>query len=182
MAQPPAAANVPKLPSNLILTLGWKADMERDLGISADVSGKLTLLPAEYEAALQKKYQEAGINPNRLTPEKLDKSAEIGRTVNGEFIPKAAALLSPEQINRLRQIEFQFSLKFNGPSILLGREVAAELKLTDDQKQILRILNRECRTKPFEDRAEYADKAIRVLTDEQKETFNNLKGKDLGKS
>ena len=180
MAQPPGAAN--RSSSNLIISVGWKADMERDLGIIADVSGKLTELRAEYQAALEKKFQEAGINPNQLTPENLDAVVEIGLTVSGEFIPKAEALLSPEQINRLRQIEFQQRLKWNGPSTLLAREVAAELKLADDQKQILRVLDRECRTKQREERAEYADRAVRVLTDEQKETFNKLKGKDLGKN
>jgi hypothetical protein len=183
MAQPPGLTRyVPvdgagPLSSNLILER-WTRAIERDLKISDDVAEKLALVRAEYRAALQKAYEDAGINPNKIsTGEQINTDIEITRKLLGEFIPKAAALLSPDQITRLGQIDLQLHFRLVGPGALI--RVASALKLTNDQRRTLSALSRDNRGKQGFDRAAYLDKAIGVLTDEQKETFNKLKGEEF---
>ncbi len=195
-AQPPETDASRRPRSNLILEI-WTGDVERELGVSDDLARKLALLRSECQMAVQKEYENAGINPldypNKMTPEQRQTYIEIKRRVEDEYISKAAALLSPDQITRLRQIEFQQILS-SGPWAFTGREVALELKLTNNQKRALTLLNREYReassggfnlndeserVRSSKLRAEYLDKAIELLTDEQKETLSNLKGKEF---
>jgi Spy/CpxP family protein refolding chaperone len=75
---------------------------------------------------------------------------------------------------------------------ILAPAVATELKLTDEQKQKLDTLGKEffqsmppgpgvgfSRTASLNHREEYTTKAIDVLTAEQKETLNKMKGNEI---
>jgi polyhydroxyalkanoate synthesis regulator protein len=172
------------LSSNLILER-WTISIERDLKVSDELAQKLTLVRTEYRAALQKAYEDAGINPQdvpfRLSNEQRDTEREITRKLLREFIPKAAALLSPDQITRFQQIDLQIQLRTIGADALLAPDVASALKLADDQKRTLNALIRDNRAKRglgF-DSAAYLEKGIAVLTDEQKETLSKLKGEEF---
>jgi hypothetical protein len=179
MAQPPERSG----PPGIEMLYGGR--LERDLKLSDDVAGKLADLRDEIEAALQKECRNAGINPrdvSKLTPEQRDTYLAIRRRLSGEFDPRAAALLSPDQLKRLAQIAFQNRLKVRAPDALLADDVAAELKLTDDQKQTLNSLKSENAAKQLErgfNRTEYMGKALAVLTNEQKQTLNKLKGNEV---
>jgi Spy/CpxP family protein refolding chaperone len=86
-------------------------------------------------------------------------------------------------------------LSLNGPRAILEPDVATELKLTDDQKQKLDTLGKEffqslppsprgsgkdlTYSKVGKNREEYTTKAIDVLTAEQKETLNKMKGNEI---
>jgi beta-lactamase regulating signal transducer with metallopeptidase domain len=134
-------------PDNVVNLAAVEA-VQKDLGVSPDVASKLTLLRNEYRAAVQKEYQDAGINPRdfgnpRMTAEQRQKYAEIGRKLDDEFISKAKELLTADQNKRFQQIQFQYRLSSNGPRALLAPDVAPELKLTDDQQQKLNALSRE---------------------------------------
>ena len=192
MAQPPGLTRIflgsEAQPPGIAFIVQGNGSRERELGVSDDVAGKLARLRDEYQAAIQKECQDAGIIPqddlNKLTRAEYNTYMEIRRKVNGEFNPKAAALLSADQLRRLQQIDIQLQWRSSGPDTLLRPDVAAELKLVNDQMQTLRELSRELRVKQRErgfNREEYIDKAIGVLTDAQKEKFNNLKGEEYGR-
>src|SRR5262249_37996854 len=114
--------------------------------IGTDLAGKLTSLRDDYRAASQKEYQKAGINiqdfQNR-TDEQRRKITEIGRSLEEEFNPKIKDLVGADSYKRLKQIELQYNLRFRGPGSLTYSEVAAELKLSDDQKKNLNDLQDE---------------------------------------
>jgi hypothetical protein len=173
--------------------------VQKELGVSDEVASKLTLLRDEYRAAVQKEYQDAGLNPifnpNQLTAEQRQKHVEIGRSLNDQFFPKAEELLSADQQRRFQQIQFQSRFHNLSTRALLAPDVASELNLTDDQKQKLNTLDRERRLGLFpvgssgkgpesaerlaKHREEYKTKAMEVLTAEQKETLNKLKGNEF---
>jgi len=178
MAQPPERPG----PPGIEMIMQGLQRAERDLKLSEEVAGKLVKLREEFQAALQKEMRDAGINPRGPEPEQRDTYVKIRGKLAGEFNPKAAALLSPDQLKRLRQIDLQNWLKSSAPRALLAPDVVGELKLTDDQRQTLSALDSQFMAKRLEagfNPAEYNDKAIKVLTDEQKETLNKLKGADL---
>src|SRR5262249_42972578 len=92
---------------------------------------------------------------------------------------------------RLRQIHLQYRLNLSGPTGLLDPDVAADLKLTDDQRQALQALrgefmrnlfprggsnDREAVEKNKQNQELVTTKAIDALTKEQKETLDKLKG------
>src|SRR5438045_2228672 len=178
-------------PDNIVNLAAIKA-VQKDLGVSDEVASKLTLLRDEYRAAVQKEYQDAGINPRdagspRMTAEQQEKLVEITKRLNSQFLLRAKELLSTEQHARLRQISLQNRLNFNSTTALLSPDIAAELMVTEEQKQILNALRLEysrglvfgkasdgVREKNMKHREEYNTKAIEVLTAEQKETLNKM--------
>jgi len=165
--------------------------VQNDLGVSDEVASKLNSLGVDSRAAKEKEYQDAGINPRdfpfRESAEQLQKFRDIGKKNNDEFGQKGKELLSADQYKRLQQIQFQYRLRSNAEMVLLGPNVASELKLTDDQTRTLKAQAREfTQSNPsftgtnFQDnRDEYNTKAIDVLTAEQKETLDKLKGHEL---
>jgi len=197
------------LESDNIVNIAGIEAVQKDLGVSDEVARKLTLLRDEYRAAIQKEYQAAELNPrfnpNQLTFEQRRKHVEIGRSLNDRFFPKAEELLSADQQRRLQQIQFQSRLRSRGPGAFVMPEVASELKLTDDQTRKLNALRSEFMRAAFptassfkskerkdvaerlmKHREEFAakasellTKAMEVLTAEQKETLNKLKGNEF---
>jgi len=173
-------------------------EVQNDLGISDDVSSKLDALQVDSQAALEKEYRNAGINPrNPVQDWKRDeqKLLEIGKKHSDEFGPKGKELLSADQYKRFRQIDLQYSLNISVQKALLTPDVASELKLTDDQKQKLESQFSEyTQSRPTisssgglvryhklseEHRDEYRTKGINVLTADQKEILNKMKGSEF---
>ena len=180
-----------------LVTMAASESVQKDVGLSSDTSGKLRELRDDYFAAVQKEYQNAGISfqgfqdLSREEREKMtSKMTEVNRKLNDEFNPKVKALVSADQYKRLQQIHLQSNLRFGGPGALTYSEVAAELKLTDDQKKKLDDLSNEYRRRQFTGgggdqdaraklREEFAGKTTEVLTAEQKTTLEKLKGPEF---
>lgn len=177
---------------NSLATLAGNEAVQKDLGISGDLASKLAALRDDMNAARQKEYQSAGINPQdfqNMSNETRQKMTQIGNKLNEEFDPKLKAILSADQVKRLNQIRLQSGLANQGPMAILAPEVASELNLTDEQKQKLNTLNaelgqrqRELFTGGFDPAAaaklrdERIAKTTDLLTAEQKEKLNTLKG------
>jgi hypothetical protein len=178
---------------NNLVTLAAVEAVQKDLGVSSDVAGKLTSLRDDLNAARQKEIQSAGINLQdfqNMTAEQRQKLTAIGNKLNDEFNPKVKALVSADQYKRLQQIQLQAALRNQGPPALTAPEVASELKLTDDQKKKLEDLNTEFLQKQRDLfggggggqeafaklRDERTSKTMDVLTAEQKTKLETLKG------
>ena len=175
-----------------VINLAANEAVQKDLGLSGDIAGKITALRDDYRAAIQKEYSAAGIelqNFANLTAEQRQKMVEIVNKLNEEFTPKVKELLSADQFKRLKQIQLQAQ----GASGLLNPDVVAELKITDEQRGKLRDLQAEYTGKQrelftgggdFQERAakmrelnsEHSKKAEEILTAEQKEKLAALKG------
>src|SRR5262245_27344797 len=122
-----------------LVSLAAQEPVQKDLGLSADVVGKISPLNDEYRAALQKEAGTLDFQGLRDLPEaeraaKLaeytKKTAEASAKVNTEYTPKLQAIVGADSIKRLKQIQLQAQ----GADGLTSTEVAAELKLTDEQK------------------------------------------------
>jgi len=173
-------------------TIAANEDVQKELGISSDVAKKLTSLRDDHRAAVVKDYQTAGIslqNFQNLTAEQRQKMADIAVKLNEEFDPKVKELVGGESpFKRLQQIQLQTNLRFQGPSALTEKSVAAELSLTDDQKQKLNALSAEFGRRQRELqgggggeaftklREERTTKTMEVLNDGQKEKLKALQG------
>ena len=179
---------------NSLVTLAAVEAVQKELGVSGDVAGKLTSLRDDLTAARQKELQSAGINPQdfqSITAEQRQKMVAIGNKLNDEFNPKLKALVSADQVKRLQQIQLQSALRNQGPPALTAPEVAAELKLTDDQRKKLEEVNTEFMQKQRDLfgggggggpeafnklRDERTSKTMDVLTADQKTKLESLKG------
>jgi Spy/CpxP family protein refolding chaperone len=183
-----------------LVTLAANEAVQKDLGVSANVVGKINSLRDEYNAAQTKEFQSAGLDyqslqnlsgdeRNAKMAEFQRKGAEVAAKLNGEFLPKLKALISEDEIKRLKQIQIQAQ----GSSALLNQDIASDLKLSDEQKKTLTDLGTEYDRKQTELfrgdgdqqertaklrelRTERDGKAVAVLTAEQKEKFTALKG------
>jgi Spy/CpxP family protein refolding chaperone len=177
-------------PTNLV-TVASNEAVQKELGFSADLTGKVNTLREDYVAAVRKEYQTAGIdlqNFQSITPEQRQKMADIGRKLNSEFDPKVKALVKESDYKRLQQIQLQANLRNQGPAALLADDVAAELKLTAEQKQKLTALNAEysVRRGGGGDREAFAKmreertaKTLELLTADQKTALEKLKGQEF---
>jgi len=180
---------------NNLVTIAAVEAVQKDLGVSSDVAGKLTSLRDDLNAARQKEFQSANINLQNfqdLSAEQRQKMTEIGNKLNDEFNPKVKGLVSADQYKRLQQIQLQAALRNQGPPALTVPEVASELKLTDEQKKKLNDLNTEFLQKQRDLfggggggggqeaftklRDERTAKTMDVLTAEQKTKLDTLKG------
>jgi hypothetical protein len=177
---------------NSMATIAGFEAVQKEIGVSGDVAGKLNSLRDDMNAARQKEFQQAGINPQDFqnqTQETRQKMTQIGNKLNEEFDPKVKALLSADQLKRLQQIRFQAAWQTQGPPALLMPEAASELKLSDEQRQKLNALTmeyaqkqRELFTGGFDPaaaakmREERTAKATELLTAEQKEKLKSLEG------
>jgi hypothetical protein len=168
--------------------------VQKEIGASSDLAGKLTTIRDDYRAAVAKEYQTAGINFQdfqNLTAEQRQKMADIQLKLNEEFDPKVKNLVGADSYKRLQQIQLQANLRNYGPSSLTEKSVAAELNLTDDQKQKLTTLAAEFGRRQrelfaggggggFEAfgklREERTTKTMEVLNDTQKEKLKALQG------
>jgi len=176
---------------NDLPTLAANEAVQKDLGLSSDSASKFTSLRDDYRAASQKERQNANINFQDFgNPESQRKLAEITRKLNAEFDPKVKEMVSADQYKRLKQIQLQASLRNLGPSALTAPDLASELKLTDEQKKKLDDLNTEFGRRQRELftggnvdqqafaklREERTTKTMEVLTAEQKQNLDTLKG------
>jgi len=180
-------------PTNMTSVAANEA-VQKELGTSSDLAGKLTALRDDYRAAAAKEYQSAGINFQdfqNLTNDQRQKMAEIAIKLNEEFDPKVKDLVGADSYKRLQQIQLQANLRNQGPSTLTEKHVAAELNLTDDQKQKLNTLAGEFGRRQRELftgggggggeaftklREERTAKTMEVLNADQKEKLKTLQG------
>jgi hypothetical protein len=166
--------------------------VQKDLGISGDLAGKLAALRDDIVAAQQKEYQVAGVSQQafqNMSAEQRQKMTQISTKLNEEFDPKLKAMISADQIKRLNQIRLQFGLANQGPLAITAPEIASELSLTDDQREKLNALNGELAERQREMfrsgfdpaanaklREERVAKTTELLSAEQKEKLKTLTG------
>jgi hypothetical protein len=126
--------------------------------------------------------------------ERRTKSAELNRTVAAETLVAVSEVLKPEQVTRLKQIELQQA----GVAAFTRADVEKALTLNDEQKTKLTAIADESSTKMRELRGggqgggrtrgtpdlakvtalrkEMGDKALAVLTDDQKKSWQSMTG------
>jgi hypothetical protein len=118
-------------PRNRLITAAANKRVQKELGLSDEVSKKLTSLRDDFPASARARYAEAEISVNKRTFSDLE-SQQI-RAIQSRLIIQSLEeiqqLLSPEQFKRLKQIRVQWY----GIAALRVPDLAAELKLTDDQ-------------------------------------------------
>ncbi len=123
--------------------------------------------------------------------ERREKGEAMRREMTEKVNKALGAILKPEQLKRYHQIELQAG----GPMAFADPKVQSELKLTDEQKSKLREIvtdlmgqARTAMEQGQDDRAaamrkvmslrkEATAKAVALLTDDQKKTWNELTGK-----
>ena len=192
-------------PNNIVLLAGQEA-VQKDLMVSEDVARKLNGLAEEFRQAADNVNKDLGIttfNPRTLTAEQRDKYREKATSINVQFVPKVIELLSPDQMKRLRQIQFQLPFGTGAHQALMIPNVASALALSDEQVGALKLLQAEYRqtissrtrepikTYSHEEtkkvireydeyreklREDYTKQAIELLTPAQKAKLENLMG------
>jgi hypothetical protein len=119
-----------------------------------------------------------------------NKMLELSRQLDDDFSKSIAGILNPEQSRRFEQLQIQRL----GAGALMEPLVEKALKLTDDQKAQILAINEELARSLFSRfpapahvvgegsefvsnaRRRAMDSAIAVMTDDQKNTWANLRG------
>jgi len=180
----------------LLLT---QESVQKDLELTDDQKTKVTKLADEAQQARQEAFQglnfQPGQPPSQEEMQAMQKKMADLASANKK---KADDILVPKQQQRLDEIALQYSLEGQAFNIagtagaLAGDDLAKKLGLTDDQKKKLEDLQTEAGTKtqdlfqgggpPDQQemaklRTDFKDKAIAVLTADQKTKLEKMQGK-----
>jgi len=154
--------------------------VQKELELSEDQKSSLTKLADENRGG-------GGGGGGQMSQEERQQRREAMQK-------KVNEVLLPNQQERLEQIVLQVSVKMQTAQALADSKVADKLQLTDDQKKQLADLSSDYRQKimdlfqgggpPDPDamaklRTEQSDKAMAVLTSDQKDQLTKLEGKTI---
>jgi hypothetical protein len=168
---------------------------QEELKLAPDQIAKVT----ETIAKVRKNHEDDFAKVRELSPtEQRQKMQELGKAASEEILKDLEDTLKPEQTKRLKEIELQV----RGMQALLDPDVATALTLSDAQKEKIKSieddLTAEMRSlrpaggpgggggggaggNPFQKmqalRKEATKKALGVLTDAQKKTWQEMTGK-----
>src|SRR5438128_3412755 len=137
-ARPAAAQRFFGRSTNSLTSLAANDAVQKHLGITGDAATKLNALGDEYRAASQKEFTALGIDYSALGDlpaaeravemrKASEKTAQVTRKLTAEFTPKLEQVLTPDQIERLKQIQLQAS----GVDLWTEPVIAKELDLSD---------------------------------------------------
>lgn len=177
----------------------------KELGLSDDQVKRIEQLIEEMRSKPSAKLQ--GMSPEerrakaaefgKLSPE--ERHAKLGGMMKGRgegMQAKLREILTSEQLNRLHQI----GLQMRGPMALADPKVMEDLKITDEQRQQLaavrdkamqqihglmskpgdwQSMTEESRQKATELRQQAGEEILKLLTPEQREAFEKMKGAKL---
>jgi Spy/CpxP family protein refolding chaperone len=158
-----------------------------ELKVTDEQAEKLNTLARETREKQREEFQNLG---DLSQEERREKMRELASTRDAELNKAMGEILKPEQVKRFRQIQLQQS----GIAAFASPRVQEGLKLTDDQKsklseisqesgQAMREAFQEAQTdregamkKIGELRRQATEKALGILTDEQKTTWKEMTG------
>jgi hypothetical protein len=197
MARPAAAQRFFGSRTNSLTSLAANEAVQKDIGVSGQTVERLSALNDAYRNASQKEFTALGIDYSAISDlPALERAAEmrrineatsqVNRKLTAEYLPKLAEVLSPEQIQRLKQIQLQAS----GIDAWIEAETAKDLEFTEDQiKKLTELRNDYSRrqqlldgdfqqrfTKIRELNAERDAKAIELLSTDQRARLAALQG------
>jgi hypothetical protein len=183
--------------TNSLTSLAANDAVQKHLGLSSETAAKLNSIGDEYRAASQKELSALGIDYSALGDlpaaeravemrKASEKTTELTRKLTAQFMPKLEQLLTPDQLQRLKEIQLQAS----GLDLWTEPAVAKELDLSDEQVKQLAALrdgyNRRQQQLDGDFQQRFAKirelnierdaKALDLLTSAQKEKLAALKG------
>lgn len=162
--------------------------VQQELSLTADHLTKIREMQSHFTQALRSESKLSGLPPAERAKQFEEWKAKRAALAD-EYLPQLAALLDPEQSQRLQQIFWQAL----GSQVLLDSELIKQLSLKDEQTAkhdsvIRETTERLAATKPFSKEYMAVNQArdqslLEILSDEQKELLVKLKGKkfDLSK-
>jgi hypothetical protein len=183
--------------SNTLVSIAANEAVQKHLGLNDEAVAKLNALNDDYRSASQKELTALGIDYSALSDlpaaertmemrKVTEKTAEVNRKLMSQFLPKLTAILTAEQIERVRQVQIQAG----GMEVWLEPEIAKQLELTGDQQAQFTSLRNDYNRRQqqldgdFQQRfakirelnAERDAQASKLLSERQTTTLEALKG------
>jgi hypothetical protein len=175
----------------MTLMLLQAVKVQKELDLVQDQKDKLKELSGKFQGEMREQFSGMGDLRDLSQEERQAKMKEIqekAAEVTKKFQKQADEILLRTQGERLKEI----SLQLRGTQALMDKEVADKLKIDDDQKERIQAAQRSVfekardlfaggdREKAMEKmrdlQKEASEKAMDVLTAEQKEQFAKMKG------
>ena len=182
-------------PSTLLALVSLE-QVQKDMKLNEEQIGKVKKVVETLTAEMRKEY--GALREIKDRAKRTAKMTEMRKQFDGKARKQLSAAVSSEQMTRLYQIRLQVRSALES---LSEKDVAGNLKLTDEQKNKLAGITKDMRaerTKLFSSmrdatrekrseayakyrklRADADKKALEVLTAAQKKTFEELKGKAI---
>ena len=170
--------------------------VQKELKLSKEQVGKVKKVGEQFASEMRKHY--AALRKVEDREKRRAKITELAARYNPKTREQLCDILAKEQMTRLCQIRMQVRATLEN---LSSKDVADELKLTEDQKKTvaaiskdmqakrselfrdMRNASREQRTAAFQKyrklSAEADKQALAVLTAEQSKAFEEMKGKKI---
>lgn len=162
--------------------------VQQELKVTDEQAEKLNALAKEMEDKQSQQREKLEDVPK---DQRREKTLEMSQAANAELRKGMTEILKPEQVKRFDQIQLQQS----GYMAFATPRVQDELKLTDEQKSKVRDLimeqgramrdafqgggqqdRQEAMRKMADMRKQASEKAMAILTDDQKKTWKDMTG------
>jgi hypothetical protein len=183
--------------TNTLVSLAANEAVQKELGIVGEAAAKLNELSDKYREAAGREFTRQGIDYSALSDlpaleraaemrKVSEKTAEVNRKLSAQFQPELDLVLSPQQVERLKQIQLQAA----GIDVWLEPQMSKELNLSVEQTNQLTDLKAEYNRKvqlldgDFQQRyartrelnAERDRHAIDLLSETQQAKLKELQG------
>jgi hypothetical protein len=183
-------------PGNPLKGLIENKDLQKELGVTDDQVKKAVTVADD----IFKKHEIDFKDVDFRSPEGREKMMQVNKGITAETKKALADVFDAKQIKRFNQVALQSSMRFMGPAVYADADIQKDLKLTDEQKDKIKTINADLnkeREELFKDvgmdqekrreafqkmqglNKEASDKITKVLTTEQKKTFEELKGEEF---
>lgn len=162
-----------------IFSLANIAGVQKEIELVDDQMNQIREINQEFSQKISERVKE--LTSGGLKPERGGELGNLIKELNEQKNARMEGVLLPHQFDRLRQISLQMQMKNNGEaSTLADEKIAAELGLTDEQKELLKARSEEIK-KELEDKiAKLKEKAkedlLGVLTRDQRQKLDEMTG------
>jgi len=159
-------------------------EVRKELEIVEDQQKELDKLRDEMRDQMREMFSGMRDVPRDQRRERFEQMREKMRTAAQEMEKKVNAVLLPNQIERLNQLELQMQMRFRGTEGALASDaVVKALGITEEQKKRMQEVaaeaQREMQEAMQKAREEARQKILAVLTPQQQETLKKMVGEQF---
>jgi|GEM_PF-7067926 len=160
------------------------ASVQKELGLSEEQKHQLKHIADQYRKETQEAWRQEWEKIRHLSPAEQQKHwaaqrdhlARRGKERVAAFRKKMEAVLTPQQLHQLREINF----RNRAAAILNNPGTLERLKATPDQKERLRKLREELQEKIYQLQRQTFDESFQLLSPEQQQELREMATREEG--
>jgi len=147
-----------------------QGNVQKELSLTDEQKDKLLALAKKYQDESRQEWVEVSNLPREKRQERLAELRKKADKRTAEVRKEVEAVLQPRQVERLKELRFRLL----AGALLQNPATLKRLEVTPEQEEKLRQLREELQQKIQELQQQNTEKALSVLTPEQREKLKDV--------